>query len=76
MSDSLEEKFEQQLDKVATLLETMTDEVKRLKQQREAYARAINHIDDFFEYRSESENDRKQVYSILDNLRMNLATIK
>ena len=73
---TLEEKFEKQIDKIAILLETMTGEIDRLKKHREAYAKAVNQIDDYFEYSNESVSDRKRVYEILDNLKLNLSTIK
>ena len=38
----------------------------------EAYQKAINAIDDYFEYQYESKKDQVQVDYILDTLRLNL----
>lgn len=42
------------------------------RQKLEAYQKAINKIDDYFEYRGESEKDRKRVHKILAELTENL----
>ena len=63
-----------EIDKIAIMLEVMTEEIDRLKKQRTAYARAINEIDDYFEYGNESVRDRNRVYEILDSLRLKLST--
>ncbi len=63
-----------EIDKIAIMLEVMTEEIDRLKRQREVYATAINQIDDFFEYGYESVRDRSRVYEILDSLRLKLST--
>ena len=36
------------------------------------YSSALNMIDDYFEYRAESERDKKEVYAILTNLATSL----
>lgn len=41
---------------------------QRLLQNTTAYGKAINQIDDYFEYRNESLSDRKKVHQILGNL--------
>jgi hypothetical protein len=38
----------------------------------ELYSKAINQIDDYFEYRNESKKDREVVYKILDDLSASL----
>lgn len=63
-----------EIDKIAIMLEVMTEEIDRLKRQREVYATAVNQIDDYFEYGNESVRDRDQVYKILDNLKLKLST--
>ena len=73
---SLEEQLEEQVQKIGVLLEVMTDELDRLKQQRQSYIKAVNRIDDYFEYSSESDKDQKKVYGILDDLREQLSQIK
>ncbi len=40
-----------------------------------AYRKAINEIDDYFEYARESAKDQKKVYQILGNLTDSLKTI-
>lgn len=45
------------------------------KARLEVYQKAINSIDDFFEYRNESQSDRIYVRNILDNLTKQLQNI-
>ena len=40
------------------------------------YQRAINRIDDYFEYRHESEKDKQHVVEVLDNLTDQLREIQ
>ena len=40
------------------------------------YVEAINKIDDYFEYRSDSLKDRNFVYGVLDKLSDNLKTLE
>lgn len=58
-----------------SITEPLEREITKLVKQRDAYMRAINRIDDFFEYANESISDRKRVYSILDNLTLRLTMI-
>ena len=46
------------------------------KEERElrVYRRAINRIDDYFEYRNESDKDKAYVMSVIDELTNELAT--
>ena len=39
------------------------------------YVRAVNNLDDYFEYSNESERDRVKVKSILDKLNSELAIL-
>lgn len=41
----------------------------------EAYKKAVNRIDDFFEYANESVSDRKYVHEVLDKLTKELVEI-
>jgi hypothetical protein len=41
----------------------------------EEYKKAINKIDDFFEYANESKKDREFIHGVLDNLTIKLAGI-
>ena len=49
-------------------MDTKDIDSKRL----ELYSKAINQIDDYFEYRNESRKDREVVYKILDKLTLSL----
>jgi len=46
------------------------------KSQLDLYKKAVNRIDDYFEYRNESKADREMVYKILDDLTKNLKELK
>ncbi|WP_415913354.1 hypothetical protein [Neptuniibacter sp. QD37_11] len=50
-------------------------EMERLRAENEAYKKAMNRIDDWFEYANESPSDRKRVHEILSELNTNLAAI-
>lgn len=41
----------------------------------EAYQKAVNKIDDYFEYQCESKKDQARVHKILDELRKDLLDI-
>jgi hypothetical protein len=45
------------------------------KKALEEYKKAINKIDDFFEYANESKKDREFIHGVLDNLTGKLAKI-
>ncbi len=51
-------------------------EITKLTNQRNAYAKAINRIDDYFEYRNSSPADGKYVHEVLSNLTIVLGKIK
>ncbi len=53
-----------------------TDQGKRINEleaQLKHYQKAVNEIDDYFEYRMESKRDQKQVHFVLANLTSNLS---
>ncbi len=80
IEEMLEEmrEFKRQIDVVHEDINTQVDQVKMFDsatKQLNAYKKAINQIDDFFEYRNSSKSDREQVHAILDNLTKYLATI-
>lgn len=52
------------------LIDTLSIANSRLKE----YMKAINEIDDYFEYAMESKKDQKKVHQILGNLTDRLAT--
>lgn len=43
--------------------------------ERDIYRKAINDIDDYFEYANESAKDRQKVYSILDSMTKELSDL-
>lgn len=47
--------------------------IKALETQLKHYQKAVNEIDDYFEYRMESKRDQKQVHFVLANLTSNLS---
>lgn len=48
-------------------------DAERLQTRLSHYQRAINEIDDYFEYRMESKLDQKYVHYVLANLTSNLS---
>ncbi len=70
--------FKRQIDVVQHDIEVQTNNIKMVDsstKQLNAYKKAINRIDDFFEYRNSSKSDREQVHAILDNLTKELQII-
>ncbi len=70
--------FKRQIDIVQHDIEVQTNNIKMVDssiKQLNAYKKAINRIDDFFEYRNSSKSDREQVHAILDNLTKELQII-
>ncbi len=70
--------FKRQIDVVQQDIEVQTNNIKMVDssiKQLNAYKKAINRIDDFFEYRNSSKSDREQVHAILDNLTKELQII-
>ncbi|AKO61114.1 hypothetical protein AXI76_gp213 [Pseudoalteromonas phage H101] len=48
--------------------EELLDDNKRLVESITLYGKTMNQIDDYFEYRNESVQDRKKVHQLLGNL--------
>jgi len=66
------------IDKVEKDIDKQVSNIKSFEGatlQLEAYKKAINKIDDFFEYANSSISDRRRVHEILDNLTSELKEI-
>lgn len=50
-------------------------EFKRVQKNLELYQKAVNKIDDYFEYRNESAKDRNYIYGILLELSESLKKV-
>ena len=70
------EVLEMEVDKLIEEIKQAESKNETLLQQREAFCKAINKIDDYFEYSNESKQDKEFVYGVIDNLSMKLALIK
>lgn len=56
--------------------EELCDDVRKNERYRWAYRNFVNQIDDYFEYRNESIEDRKKVHQLLQNLTEQLVKIE
>lgn len=54
---------------------TNEEHIRKLELRIKAYEQAINRIDDYFEYRHDSETDKTYVMDIIDGLAYRLKSL-
>ena len=62
--------------KLRPTYEELCEDVRKNERYLKAYRNFVNQIDDYFEYRSESTEDRKKVHQLLQNLTEQLVKIE